>query len=296
MNNNGSADDSHGSGFSPTQRQGCPRRTTPTQVPAERIRRTFFLTIILAGLLVAFAGVAPLCRAAEVDRVEVGEITGFGGEVKLEHPFAGAGSGLQIGGKIFVGDEIATSGNGTIEIIFGVNVRIRLAGASMLRVADRTVSTKTEDGYERVTSTTEVLLRKGELRARVRENLVTPTPLLITAANMRLLLPRADVILRRNDTGIEEKRRMFLAMGWGRGEINVKNQGEKAWNPDLTVQASAPGGLDLPEIPESTYVPHWQKINIEEAAGALRKLPFSVDGVAPSPGDVPRRDPQMDGA
>lgn len=257
---------------------------------AETILPSLVLLLCLAGVFCRSAA------AAEIERIEVGEISAFSGNVKLEHGFSGAGDGLLVGGKVFVGDEIETGSGGMIEITFGVNSRLHLPQNSSARIMGQSVKEEVVEGIARVTTTTEVLLRRGALRCRVRENLVTPTPLVIIAANARFVLPRADFTISRDERQPEHLRRLPVFLAWGRGSINVKNSGESTWNPELAVDFSAPASATLPEMPEQNYLPKWERISPEVAAQAMEKIPFSADVRPSTPVKVKPHDPELEGA
>lgn len=251
--------------------------------------------LLLSLLAFGYWGSHPL-SAAENDRVDIGEIAAYGGTVTVRHTFSTLAEELQIGGKIYVGDEIETSANGSIEILIGLNDRVRLAGDTEIRINGSDVSAKPSADLTITTHRTELLLRRGELRVRVRENVVTPTPVRIVAANMRLLLPRSDCLIRRIDTGPEGGRKINLLLGWGRAELNVKIAGEKEWTADTVVDVVSPGTAVIPELPENGYAPQWLKATQEQADKMLKLLPFSVDTLKQAPQDVPVRNPDMQGA
>ena len=248
------------------------------------------LLLCLSGFFCRFTA------AAEIERIEVGEISAFSGNVKLEHGFSGAGDGILVGGKVFVGDEIETGSGGMIEITFGINSRLRISEDSSARIMGQSAKQEVVAGIKRITTTTEVLLRRGALRCRVRENLVTPTPLAIIAANARIVLPRADFIISRDERQPEHLRKLPLFLAWGRGSINVKNSGESTWNPELAVDFSAPATAVLPELPEHNYLPKWARVSPEVAVQEVEKIPFSIDMRPAAPVKPKPHDPELEGA
>lgn len=237
------------------------------------------LVLCLLGLTALTGGTATGGRlwGAEADRVEIGEISAFSGAVRIKHVFAGADNPLQIGGKIYLGDEIETAGDATLEILLGYNVRVLFSGATAVRMNNRTTLSKQDADITRTMTRLELLLRRGTVRARVRENLVTPTVLAISAANLQVTLPRADALMRRPDTGAEQQRQIDLTLGWGRCELNIKGESDKEWPAGGGIEMSAPGQCRVPQFPEAGYLPQPQKTASQAAQDELGKLPFSVD-------------------
>lgn len=250
---------------------------------------------LLLLLFALFIYPVRLC-ASEVDRVEAGEVSAYGGEARIKHFVPTSGSQTQIGAKVYVGDEIETGSDGTLEVLFGLNVRMRLAGNTAIRISSRKVTLVETVVPSKQTTLLSVLLLRGELRTRVRENLVTPTPVQIVAANMQLLLPRSDCLVRRTGTGPENNRSISLLLGWGRCVLSVKAVDEKDWVADDGVSLIANGTAEVPEFPVGAFTPHWQQIKNEEAQKVLQLLPFSIDEQPRAPGEVPKPNPELDGA
>lgn len=251
---------------------------------------------IAALLSLAWAGMTPAGFANETDRLEVGEISAYTGPVTIRHSFTAIHGDLQAGAKVFIGDEIETPANSSIELLLGNDVRVRLAGGTAIHLNNREVSEKEEKDLKITTALTEILLRKGEIRVRVRENLITPTPVRVVAASMQLLLPRTDCLIRREGEGPENMRQIAALVGWGRCTINVRIFGDKEWSPESAADLNAPGEVLIPELPEQSYQLRWEKIGQEAADQKLQKLPFSIDQLRQPTKEIPKSDPEMDGA
>lgn len=280
----------NGSGFARIQRHGSPQKKYPTLLGA------FPFGLIL---LMAFACCAiSQLKAAESDRVEIGEVSAFGGDAEIKHAVAGIGGGLQIGSAIYVGDVITTEDDGSVEIVLGINVRIRLGENTAIKITNQHLEDKMKSGIERKSRRVEISLRYGEMRVRVRENLVTPAPVTVYAANLRVDLPRSDMIISRPKLE-HEGRDDFLdvALAWGRAVMNARVSGEKEWNKEIALKVVAPGVVAVPVEPAADYILKWKRDNTaQKAQDAVEKLPFSIDAIKQAPKDIPVQSPQMRGA
>ncbi len=278
----------NGSGNAPTYRHGSLGKN-------DLLMRKWVSVLITVFALFFFA--QSWLMAAESERVEIGEISAFVGDCKVDHATAGIGAGMQTGAPIYVGDIIKTGQDGSIELVFGVNNRLRLSANTEIRISNLEVSKKEHDGYTRVTSMIEILLRFGEMRVRVRENLVTPAPIKVIAANTQVVLPRSDLIIRRPRFDAGDNREIEAVLAWGRAVFNAKIAGESNWNKEADNNVVAPGECRVPVEPPADYLFKWQKINEEsKAMDEVKKLPFSVDELKGAPKDTPVVSPEMQGA
>ncbi|MFW5857809.1 MAG: hypothetical protein ACOCX4_08025 [Planctomycetota bacterium] len=156
----------------------------------------------------------PRMEMGEVVRVQ-GEGGGAGGTAWVLHQGANPDEGrlprLGAGDRLRKGDEVRTGPETSVEILLGLNARMRIDADSRVRMQELTVE-ETADGtitYRRIE------LLAGGLRARVRQNTVTPTPVLVisVAATLSVGLPRlsapggVDILVQANpeEIGTEVK-------------------------------------------------------------------------------------------
>lgn len=256
------------------------------------------LLLALWGLLAAFLP----ARADENRNAELGEISFFTGEVEIVHAFAGDNDRTQIGSKIYVNDVIRTGENSAAEIIFGINVRFRLEASGEIVIHDIAESRKTVDEVETVTRTPEILLRRGVLRARVRENTVNATPVLLKAGETRFFLPRSDFLLVRAPGDPSPQKMLECLLAWGKVEVRLESAGAAAHGvagvrADSDFVNYQPGRTLVSEVPPDNTPPQWQPLPYSEAKKLMReKAPFSTDKTPSLPQAPPEESPELRGA
>jgi hypothetical protein len=81
------------------------------------------------------------------------------------------------GDRVLRGDEIRTGEGASVEILLGLNGRLRIAPSSRVRF----VSMEIEEEGDQLRTLRKVKLHSGALRARVRHNSVTPAPVLVVS-------------------------------------------------------------------------------------------------------------------
>jgi hypothetical protein len=99
---------------------------------------------------------------------------------------------LNIGDTVLKGDVVVTGEDTVLELLLGINGRLRLSPGSRLRMEEITPKATAEGiiTYRRVE------LLAGEVRSRVRQNTVTPAPVLLITVGSRLTVGHPELATR----------------------------------------------------------------------------------------------------
>ena len=271
----------NGCGFARKHVHGCSLRD-----------RISFLGIAVC-LMIILSGYVCAVESA-VDRSNIGEITAFSGKVEIIHSSSSINEGMQVGGKIYPKDTIKTE-TGNVEAVFGINSRIKVASNSELVIESVTQNSEIKSGQMLSKSVYKLILKKGVVRIRVRENLITSTILSIIAGEVKADAPRTDMII-----SLDKKRNTDSYVGiitaWGRVRVNKRNVNDDEWNPnnEKLVTAGFSTLIEGNDIADTEI--KWEKMDITEARDAVLELPFSVDQQTGGFEDIPERIPELQGA
>ncbi len=271
----------NGCRFAQNQQHGCSSR--------DRIN-------LLRIILILFVVLSLNTFAAEtaVDRSNIGEITAFSGRGEVVHSSASINEGMQVGGKIYPMDTIKT-GSGSVEMVFGINSRVVLGSDTSVVV--ESVNQKSEIKSHQLYSTSQytLVLKKGVVRVRVRENFITSTIISIIAGDVKITAPRSDLVVSR-DNYSNRPSYVGIIIAWGRANVNKKNVNDLEWNPanDKVAVEGFNSLIEERDIADKGI--KWEKIGIDEAHNAVRELPFSIDNNTSGFGDIPERLPALQGA
>ena len=266
----------------PNQQHGC---YFSTKVSVLRI--IFIITLVLSCRAFSDEGV--------IERASIGQIVDFSGNAEIMHSSASYTDGMQIGGKIYP-DDILRTGNGSIEITFGINSRVRLGSNTELKVVSLVQKSENKSGLLYQQSNYYLFLKTGIIRVRVRENYITSTIINITAGDIRVIAPRSDLVFSRSRKIGSSISYVGLLVAWGRIVANKKNVNDTEWNPNNSKEVRAGFTALIPENDVEDNVISWEKIDITEAAEAIRELPFSVDTNNQIIDDIKEKSPELQGA
>ena len=124
--------------------------------------------------VMAFSGVQP----------EMAEIVAASGDCKLlrREEDKVIRDVVRVGDNVLAGDSIETGPDSSVEIVLGINNRLVIGPKSSLQFAG--MSTAKEG--DAVATRRAVFLARGTVRARVRRNTITPSPLVITLDKSRV--------------------------------------------------------------------------------------------------------------
>ncbi len=271
----------NGCGSAQNQQHGCSNR--------DRINQIKFLLISL--LVLTCAG-----RAAEsaIDRSNIGEITAFSGNSEIVHASSSINEGMQIGGKIYPNDIIRT-GSGSVELVFGINSRIRLGSDTEIQVYSPVMNSYVESNQMFSTSDYKILLKNGIIRVRVRENFITSTLVTVIAGDIQVVAPRSDLTVSRE---IASNRPTYIGImvAWGRALVNKKNVNDSEWNPNNEKKVVAGFNSLIAQRDIADESIKWEQISIAEAQDAVEELPFSVDLNVGDYDEIPDIIPELQGA
>ncbi len=271
----------NGCGLALTQSHGC----------TDKYRIRIAIVVLLFAIILS-----PIILAAEgtVDRSSVGQITAYSGVTNITHTSVSIGEGMQIGGKIYPQDVIST-GQGSIELVFGINSRIKIGSNTELLIESVTQKSKIKDKQLYSTVNYNLVLKKGVVRARVRENFITSTVLTFIAGDVRVVAPRSDIIVSR-ELRSSVSSYVGILIAWGRASVNMKNANDADWNPN-NEKVVAEGFNSLIEDRDNVDEQiKWEKIGIEQARDAVQELPFSIDKNSDGFENIPERIPELQGA
>lgn len=255
----------------------------------------------LLGLAWLFlAGFSPL-GAEEGRHAKVGEIVLLGAGVEVVHAFNGGDGRAQIGSSLYVNDVVKTGKNSPVEISFGINVRLRLEGEGEIVIQGVHERVREVDEVCLATRTVTVLLRRGALRVRVRENVVNATPVLLKAGEARFFLPRSDFLLRRAPGDPSPQKMLDCLLAWGRVAIGLHSHVDAGEGGEITGDDDfvnyQPGRTLVSEVPPDNTPPSWQPLDYAAARKAMQEAaPFSCDDVKELPREVPQENPELRGA
>ncbi len=141
------------------------------------------------------SGALPVPR----NQLEIGEVAHASGAVDVARRVAGSASDvsrLQIGDKLYVGDVFTLSKDAQLELVFGINARIRVEGGSSFRLRGMFQTNPDDNGVQKTIRLIE--LKTGSLRARVKKNEITPSLLMMVAGHAAVLVQRGDAVLSRS--------------------------------------------------------------------------------------------------
>ena len=263
------------------------------QLHGSSLRDRINSTKIVLILFVVFS-LDTFAAETAVDRSNIGEITAFSGNAEVVHNSASINEGMQVGGKIYPMDTIKT-GSGSVEMIFGINSRVVLGSDTsvIVKSLDQKSHIKSHQLYS--TSHYNLILKKGVVRVRVRENFITSTIITLIAGDVKITAPRSDLVVSR-DNYSNRPSYVGIIIAWGRANVNKKNVNDAEWNPinDKVVVGGFNSLIEEKDIADKSI--KWEKIGIEEAHNAVRELPFSIDKNTTGFGDIPERVPSLQGA
>lgn len=222
---------------------------------------------------------ADLLRA----RIQVGEVLAARGARRLsledalaasdneEKPAGDRAELLRPGDKVYVGDTLTTDKNGMVEMFLGINARVLLGGHSRLRAVDM----RAERSDERTATKRYMLLADGDFRARVRENVYTPSPLIVRAGSTVMEIGRPGLY---EPGGVDA--RVSAEEKGGAGLVVLNGSVALAHAADETTHVTAKAGtrLAVPARPEGELVPERDD---EAVARARADMPFRETTVDP---------------
>ncbi len=272
----------NGCGLALTQSHGC-----TVQDRIYWISFVLFFVIFLSPIIKADEGTT-------IDRSNVGQISAYSGDTNITHSSASIGEGMQIGGKIYPQDVIST-GEGSIELVFGINSRIKIGSNTELLIESVTQKSKIKDKQLYSTVNYRLVLKKGIVRARVRENFISATVLTFVAGDIRVTAPRSDLIISR-DLRSSGSSYVGLVIAWGRASVNKKNVNDADWNQNYekVVTEGVNSLIEDRDIADEQIT--WDNIGIEQARDAVQELPFSIDKNSSGFENIPERIPELQGA
>ena len=259
----------------------------------------------LLALALLAAGGVPALTAGEGSHVKVGEIVQLGAAVEVVHAFNSGDNRVQIGSSLYVNDVVRTGKNSPTEITFGINVRLRLEGDGEIVIQDVRERSREVDEVPTVSRMVSVLLRRGTLRVRVRENTVNATPVLLNAGEVRFFLSKSDFLLRRAPGDPNPQKMLDCMLAWGKVAIGMRSHGDAAVSDESDAEFGGdndfvnyqPGRTLVSEVPADNTPPTWQPLDYAAVRKAMQEAaPFSCDQVRELPREVPQENPELRGA
>lgn len=253
------------------------------------------ITLLVLVLISLFA-LQPQVSAVEtaVDRSNVGEITAFSGRADIVHNSSSINEGMQVGGKVYPKDVIKTA-SGSVEIVFGINSRLRLGNDTELVVESVNQESQIKSNQLFSISNYKLILKKGVVRLRVRENFITSTILDVIAGDVKVSAPRSDIVISRENKS-NRISYVGIIIAWGRLNVNKKNVNDTEWNPNNEKEVVEGYSTLIEERDVADKSIDWEKISIDEARDAVLELPFSIDKNTSGFEDIPDRIPELQGA
>ena len=193
---------------------------------------------------------------------------------------------VQPGDAAYVGDQFEVGMNSSLELIFGMNSRLKIGADSILRMVQKSVEKKSEAV---TVSQSDLELKKGSARVRVRKNTRTPSPMLIVAGTARLTLNQTDAALFREEAAssrvvvLSGKADVVYSQTDPQGKL-TENVVEVKERRALEVPDKADGKASVPEILEE-----------EELRRIAAQLVFSIDREREALPPAPPRNRELDG-
>ena len=251
---------------------------------------------IICLVLISFVAMTLQAYSAEgaIDRSSIGEITDYSGGAEVVHSSANINDGMQTGGKIYPNDIIKTR-TGSVEIVFGINSRIRLGSNTELRVDSLDQKSTLKSNLLHSTSNYKLILKRGVVRVRVRENFITSTLITIIAGDIKVIAPRSDLIVSRGSQGSKTSY-IGVLIAWGRALVNKKNVNDEEWNINNEKEVGEGYNSLIEERDIADESIKWEMIGVEKAREAVRELPFSVDKNIAGFDNIPDVIPELQGA
>jgi len=218
------------------------------------------------------------------DQIEVGEIAAIVGEVSLMRAL---GYKLEkfpqpmVGERIFVEDQLGVGKASAVEIVLGMNGRLRLGSDSILKILDLW---EMSDGAV-IAQQRNFQIEKGQARLRLRRNEQRPTPALVVAGKAVLLLGGGDAVVQREAEG---------------GRIMVLNgEAEVVWLQEGSASRSSRvrlGRRQLLVLSEArAEQPAPAEMSEAEVMKAEESLRFSIDEERSRLPPAPKLDLEMEG-
>ncbi len=212
-------------------------------------------------------------------RVEVGEIAALEQPVRFERPGTEAAR-LQVGDPMLVGDLVEVGPGGALELTFGLNVRLRLAENSRLRI--QTLARSDEEATV-IRTERDMLLDRGTARVRVRLNTRTPSPVYLVTGEATFLFERCDAVV---DLG-EEASRLYVLNGQARvtpqqGGLRREQSLHVEENQELSFSKEGEEGYGIASMTpeEATRIRGGVTFSVEAAQAALPLRPVGADAPA----------------
>lgn len=221
-------------------------------------------------------------------RVEVGRVESLIGEVKVLRSSGQEEQEailLKAGEKIFVGDQFEVGKASAVELVMGVNARLRLGSDSVMRILQKVERNGSND---EVTTQRDMELTRGSARVRVRKNLKTPSPILVVSGSLALTVDRSDAVVnRKSDLS-------SVVVLRGEAAVIMKKRGNRGWDSDRPVPVRRREVLDVPDrIGEDR--PRPRRMSEDEFLKARKKIEFTIDREREALPPAPKPDPEMDG-
>ncbi len=188
------------------------------------------------------------------------------------------------GDEVYVGDQFEVGKASAVEMTFGENARIRIGENSIMRVVNKVV----ENAGAVVRTQRDMELQKGSARVRVKENVRTPSPVLIIAGSMVLTVGRTDAVLERRE---QESTIMVLRGG---AEVVLRDAKSKLWSSGHMMLLNKREKLVVPaEIGQT--LPRKEPMGDEEMVDARQRLAFTIEEAREQLPPAPTRDNELDG-
>lgn len=202
-----------------------------------------------------------------------GEVVDCEGSVGRPIPGSESGSSfeeIQLGDAVRDEDRLLTRETGALEIVFGINSRLRLGPQTTLAFLSLTTQTSSPTS---LSVTRRLRLEEGSLRLRVRLNTVMPITFEIESGNALLTLRQGDLLLQRDSQKTE------VAILKGEVEIRTKKPQDSSWPSHMAPRTfSSEQVLVIPETGKETEPPLWvQSLDRDAVEGRRRRLLFTVE-------------------
>lgn len=189
-------------------------------------------------------------------KLEMGEIVSIEGSNVWVKAEAGTDvnkkADVRVGDKIYMGSVVSTDNDTVVEILLGFNARIRLGAGTIVKMDNISVD---EDKNLSLTNR-KIILDRGSIRARVKQNTVTPTPVLVisVAAEMAVGLPDlaveggVDILVEKDKNQKEAVVKVLNGSIKMERKSGMLGKKEESRLDKGNVQVITPEGSELPVI------------------------------------------------
>ncbi|MHC4870229.1 MAG: FecR family protein [Planctomycetota bacterium] len=186
-------------------------------------------------------------------KLEMGEVVAISGNKSWIMSDAAKGKRIEVrvGDKIFMGSDLITDNATTVELLLGFNARLRLGKGTEIKMDNIVMNEDKDMSF----TTRKIVLRKGTVRARVKQNIVTPTPVLVISASAEMSVGLPDLAVQGGvDILVEkDKSKKEAVVKVLNGSIKMERKGGMLSQNDETIvekgliQRVIPVGNPLPE-------------------------------------------------